>query len=119
MTNNFLQSFSQSAGLELLEQEPLVDIVLVCCGGGGFLAGVTAAIRLSGNNRVKIYGVEHMICESWCDAFGSLSSLFMGDCMLVIKNRFITAHSIIQESQICQLNLLRAWFSKRGFEEMA
>jgi len=36
-----------SAGLELLEQEPLVDIVLVCCGGGGFLAGVTAAIRLS------------------------------------------------------------------------
>ena len=64
MTNNFLLFFSQSAGLELLEQEPLVDIVLVCCGGGGFLAGVTAAIRLSGNKRTKVYGVEHMICES-------------------------------------------------------
>eukprot|EP00112_Aurelia_sp_Birch-Aquarium-sp1_P003785 Seg1427.3 transcript_id=Seg1427.3/GoldUCD/mRNA.D3Y31 product="putative serine racemase" protein_id=Seg1427.3/GoldUCD/D3Y31 len=58
-----------SAGLELLEQEPDVDIVLVCCGGGGFVAGVTTAIRLSGNTTTKVYAVEHEIS---CTMFDSL-----------------------------------------------
>ena len=55
--------FFHSAGLELLEQEPDVDIILVCCGGGGFVAGVTAAVRLSGNATTKVYAVEHEICK--------------------------------------------------------
>ncbi|KAL1276050.1 hypothetical protein QQF64_035673 [Cirrhinus molitorella] len=34
------------------------DVVVVCCGGGGLLAGVAAAIKLSGCENTKIYGVE-------------------------------------------------------------
>jgi threonine dehydratase len=44
-------------GLELLEQRPDVEIVLVPVGGGGLLAGVAAAIKQS-NPAVRVIGVE-------------------------------------------------------------
>ncbi|KAG7276369.1 hypothetical protein CRUP_014401 [Coryphaenoides rupestris] len=47
-----------SLGLEVLEAVPEPDVVVVCCGGGGLLAGVAAAVRLSGSSRTRIYGVE-------------------------------------------------------------
>ena len=34
------------------------DIILVCCGGGGFLAGVALGLKLSGWSSTRIYGVE-------------------------------------------------------------
>lgn len=47
-----------SLGLEVLEVIPEPDVVVVCCGGGGLLAGVAAAIKLSGCDKTRIYGVE-------------------------------------------------------------
>lgn len=47
-----------SLGLEVLEVMPEPDVVVVCCGGGGLLAGVAAAIKLSGCEKTRIYGVE-------------------------------------------------------------
>uniref|UniRef100_A0A8C7X115 L-serine deaminase n=1 Tax=Oryzias sinensis TaxID=183150 RepID=A0A8C7X115_9TELE len=47
-----------SLGMELLEEVPGLDVVVVCCGGGGLLAGVAAAIKLSGCHKTRIYGVE-------------------------------------------------------------
>ncbi|XP_068611375.1 L-threonine ammonia-lyase [Brachionichthys hirsutus] len=47
-----------SLGLELLDVIPEPDVVVVCCGGGGLLAGVAAAIKLSGCDKTRIYGVE-------------------------------------------------------------
>lgn len=47
-----------SLGIEVLEAVPKPDVVVVCCGGGGLLAGVAAAIKLSGCNETRIYGVE-------------------------------------------------------------
>lgn len=47
-----------SLGLEILEVLPDPDVVVVCCGGGGLLAGVAAAIKLSGCKDTRIYGVE-------------------------------------------------------------
>lgn len=44
--------------MEVLEVMPEPDVVVVCCGGGGLLAGVAAAIKLSGCSKTKIYGVE-------------------------------------------------------------
>jgi threonine dehydratase len=44
-------------GLELLEQQPDLDAVVVPVGGGGLLAGVACAIK-SQNPRVRVYGVE-------------------------------------------------------------
>jgi threonine dehydratase len=46
-----------TAGLEILEDCPAVDLVLVPVGGGGLISGVSAALKLSGS-RAKIVGVE-------------------------------------------------------------
>nr|XP_026691435.1 serine racemase-like [Ciona intestinalis] len=46
-----------SAGLEILE-EVNPDIVLVCCGGGGLVSGISAAIKYKGFKDTKIYAVE-------------------------------------------------------------
>uniref|UniRef100_A0A3P9KBL3 L-serine deaminase n=1 Tax=Oryzias latipes TaxID=8090 RepID=A0A3P9KBL3_ORYLA len=55
-------------GMELLEEVPGPDVVVVCCGGGGLLAGVAAAIKLSGCHNTRIYGVEP---EGACTMFTS------------------------------------------------
>lgn len=44
-------------GLEILEDCPDVELVLVPCGGGGLISGISAAIKLSGA-RAKVVGVE-------------------------------------------------------------
>jgi threonine dehydratase len=44
-------------GLELLEQLPEIDAVVVPVGGGGLLAGVACAIKETRSN-VRVYGVE-------------------------------------------------------------
>ena len=44
-------------GLELLEQLPKMDAVIVPIGGGGLIAGVAYAIK-SLNPNIKVYGVQ-------------------------------------------------------------
>jgi threonine dehydratase len=44
-------------GLELVEQNPYLDAVVVAVGGGGLAAGVATAIKET-NPRIKVYGVE-------------------------------------------------------------
>ncbi len=44
-------------GLELLEQNPYLDAIVVPVGGGGLIAGVAVAIKET-NPRIKVYGVE-------------------------------------------------------------
>jgi threonine dehydratase len=46
-----------TVGLEILEDLPHVETVLVPVGGGGLISGVSAAIKLS-NPKVKVIGVE-------------------------------------------------------------
>jgi len=46
-----------TVGLEILEDQPAVETVLVPVGGGGLISGVAAAIRLT-NPQIKIIGVE-------------------------------------------------------------
>ncbi|KAL2102523.1 hypothetical protein ACEWY4_001691 [Coilia grayii] len=47
-----------SLGFEILEVVPNPEVVVVCCGGGGLLAGVAAALKLSGCGGTRVYGVE-------------------------------------------------------------
>lgn len=44
-------------GLELLEQNPYLDALIVPIGGGGLIAGVACAIK-EVNPKIKVYGVE-------------------------------------------------------------
>lgn len=46
-----------TVGLEILEDLPAVETVLVPVGGGGLISGISAAIKLT-NPRVKVIGVE-------------------------------------------------------------
>lgn len=44
-------------GLEILEEHPDVDVILIPVGGGGLLAGITQAVKAI-NPQVKVIGVE-------------------------------------------------------------
>lgn len=46
-----------SCGLEILEDLPDVDVVVMAVGGGGLLGGVTVAVRET-RPRARVYGVE-------------------------------------------------------------
>lgn len=46
-----------SLGMEILKDVPEVDAIVVCCGGGGLLAGVATAVKLFKPN-CKVFGVE-------------------------------------------------------------
>ena len=47
-----------SAGVEILEEIPNPDVVIVCCGGGGLVSGVAASIKLKGSKATRIFAVE-------------------------------------------------------------
>jgi threonine dehydratase len=53
----FIIAGQGTAGLEILEDCPDVDLVLVPVGGGGLISGVASAIKLSGS-KAKVIGVE-------------------------------------------------------------
>jgi threonine dehydratase len=54
-------------GLEIMEDVPDVDVVLVPVGGAGLIAGVALAVK-SINPNVKVYGVESEKCPSFSEA---------------------------------------------------
>lgn len=47
-----------TVGLEIAQDWPEVEVVIVCCGGGGLLAGCALAIRQTLGRRVLIVGAE-------------------------------------------------------------
>ncbi|XP_015753704.1 PREDICTED: L-threonine ammonia-lyase-like [Acropora digitifera] len=47
-----------SVAIEILDEIPQPDIVVVCCGGGGLLSGVAAGFKLKGCESTRIYGVQ-------------------------------------------------------------
>lgn len=47
-----------SIALEILKTVPDPDVVAVCCGGAGLVAGVAAGLKLSGCKNCKVYAVE-------------------------------------------------------------
>jgi len=46
-----------SIGLEVIEDIPDADVIIVPIGGGGLISGISAAIKLSGS-KAKVIGVE-------------------------------------------------------------
>ncbi len=57
-------------GLEILEDCPDVELVLVPVGGGGIASGISAAIKLSGS-RAKVIGVEPELANDAQQSFRS------------------------------------------------
>lgn len=59
-----------TAGLEILEDCPEVELVLVPVGGGGLASGIAAAIKLSGS-KAKVVGVEPELANDAQQSFRS------------------------------------------------
>ncbi|XP_029201624.2 L-threonine dehydratase catabolic TdcB-like isoform X1 [Acropora millepora] len=47
-----------SVAIEILDEIPQPDVVVVCCGGGGLVSGVAAGLKLKGCESTRIYGVQ-------------------------------------------------------------
>ncbi|ERL90907.1 hypothetical protein D910_08252 [Dendroctonus ponderosae] len=56
--------------LEILEQVPDIDAIVVPTGGGGLLAGVSVAVKML-NPSVKVIGVESERCASYSQAMAN------------------------------------------------
>jgi threonine dehydratase len=54
-------------GLELLEQNPYLEAIVVAVGGGGLAAGIAVAIKET-NPRIKVFGVETAAIPSMKEA---------------------------------------------------
>ncbi|MEY3586747.1 threonine ammonia-lyase [Aquiluna borgnonia] len=57
-----------TVALEIMEQLPEVDNIVVCLGGGGLTAGVVAAAKLKAKElgrKVKVYAVQAEMAASW------------------------------------------------------
>lgn len=77
-----------SCGLEILEDAPTADLIVVCCGGGGLLAGIAAAVKLSGSGArvvgVEPEGAQSMLTSldrgeaSWCPDGGKTETIAHG-----------------------------------------
>lgn len=59
-----------SCGLEIVEQMPEVELVLVPVGGGGLLSGVSAAVKLT-RPQTKVIGVEPELAADAAQSFKS------------------------------------------------
>ncbi len=57
-------------GLELMEDIPRLDAVVMSCGGGGLISGVSAAVKLM-NPDCKVYGVEPEGADSMSQSFAA------------------------------------------------
>ncbi len=53
-----------TAGLELLEEVPNLDGLVVCLGGGGLLAGCAVAAKAL-NPGIRVFGVEPEVANDW------------------------------------------------------
>ncbi|MEI8241002.1 MAG: threonine/serine dehydratase [Actinomycetota bacterium] len=57
-----------TCGLEFMEQVPDLDAVVVPVGGGGLIAGISAAVKLM-NPRCRVFGVEPQGADSMTRSF--------------------------------------------------
>jgi len=53
-----------TAALELMREQPDLDAILVCLGGGGFLSGTAIAARAL-HPQTKVFGVEPELANDW------------------------------------------------------
>ena len=124
-----------SVGLEMEEQAPQIDTLLVACGGGGLIGGIASWYR----GRVRVIGVEPELCptlhralaagrpvdtESGGIAADSLAPLRVGEIMFPIAQTFVervvlVADDAIRAAQESLWNTLRIVAEPGGAAAMA
>lgn len=90
-----------TVGLEILQDLPTVDVVVVPAGGGGLLAGVATCIK-SINPRIRVIGVQAVGANAIANSFGSekvINSEFVRTIAdgIAVKNPGEITHTYINE----------------------
>lgn len=67
--DEFIIAGQGTMGLEILEDLPDVETVLVPVGGGGMISGVAAALKLGAQHKVSVIGVEPEFAADARDSF--------------------------------------------------
>jgi threonine dehydratase len=102
-----------SVGLEILEDLPEVDVVVVGVGGGGLISGVAAAVKEQ-QPRVRIYGVEPVDAAAMMTAFEAgvpitiqprtvadgLAAPFAGILTLAMCQRYLDGLILLEDATI-------------------
>ena len=57
-----------TAGLEMMEQLPEVDKIVVPVGGGGLVSGIATAVK-GIRDSVRVYGAEPALCDRYTESF--------------------------------------------------
>lgn len=117
-------------GLEIMEQLPDADIVLVPAGGGGLLSGVACAIKQI-NPNVKVYGVQAENADAIVQSFNKKEKVSTdsaitiadgiavktpGDTTLSIINEYVDGMISVSDNDISNAILLLIERSKRVVE---
>jgi threonine dehydratase len=102
-----------SVGLEVLEDLPDVDVVVVGIGGGGLISGVAAAVREQ-RPAVRVYGVEPVGAAAMTRAFEAghpvtieprtvadgLAAPFAGPMTLAMCRRYLEGIVLLEDAEI-------------------
>ncbi|KAK4475615.1 hypothetical protein MN116_000889 [Schistosoma mekongi] len=92
-------------GIEILEQVPDVDAIIVPVGGGGLLAGICVAVK-SIRADVIIIAVESNLCPSFKEAMCAGKPVYTEDCLssadglaipMIGVNSFETARQLVDK----------------------
>lgn len=102
-----------SAGLEILEDLPDVDLVVVGVGGGGFISGVATALKES-RSGIRVFGVEpegsdavsqaikagHVVRIDPVSVADGLGAPFAGEWTLPICRRYVDEIVLLDDATI-------------------
>lgn len=107
-------------GLELLEQNPYLDAIVVAIGGGGLAAGIALAVKET-NPKIKVYGVESLAFPSMREALKAghpvtidpmrtiaegIAVRRVGERTLELVQRYVDAVVSVDEEEIAEAILM-------------
>jgi len=102
-----------SVGLEILEDVPDVDVVVVAIGGGGLISGVATALKET-RPSIRVFGVEPVGSDAMARAMAagsvvrieprsvadSLGAPFAGEWTLPICQRYLDGIVLLEDAEI-------------------